>query len=107
VQAIDCICATTAIGNYSSPLQVDTSIWGDVVGNNFDLLVPGRWDPPQGVVDFNDIGAIVDKFRNDTGAPVKARADIAENFPDLIIDFNDISRCVDAFRGDLYPFPGP
>ncbi|MGD2108515.1 MAG: M12 family metallo-peptidase, partial [Phycisphaerae bacterium] len=46
VQAIDCICATTAIGNYSSPLQVDTSIWGDVVGNNFDLLVPGRWDPP-------------------------------------------------------------
>lgn len=107
VQAIDCICDTAARGNFSAALDVQTSIWGDVVGNNFDSLLPGRWDPPQGVVDFNDIGTVVDKFKNLPGAPLKARVDISPNVPDLVIDFVDIGRCVDAFVGNPYPFAGP
>jgi len=107
VQAINCVCDTGPSGNYSAALDVRMSIWGDVVGNNFDSLLPGRWDPPQGVIDFNDISSVVDKFRNLPGAPLKARVDISPNVPDLVIDFVDISRCVDAFRGDAYPFAGP
>ena len=63
-------------------------------------------------MDLDDVGSVVDKFRNLPGAPVKARADIGggsedENIPDLIIDFGDIALAVDAFRSLPYPFAGP
>jgi hypothetical protein len=59
------------------------------------------------VVDFEDIAAVVDKFRNLPGALTKARADVSGSTPDRIIDFTDISFVVEAFRNLDYPFPVP
>ena len=69
-----------------------------------DSLLPGRWDPPDGVVTPTDYGAIVDKFRNLPTAPVKARSDIVNSditqlIPDRKVDFVDISVAVDAYQG--------
>ncbi|MGB2987124.1 MAG: C25 family cysteine peptidase [Phycisphaerae bacterium] len=103
VQAINCICAFSDESNYSSPLTVSTSIWGDLVGN-CDVM---PCTPPDGQVDFIDISAAVDKFRNLPGAPIKARTDIASDVPDKVVDFIDILYIVEAFRGLPYPFDGP
>ncbi|MGB2985923.1 MAG: hypothetical protein WBE26_08570 [Phycisphaerae bacterium] len=91
-------------GNYSMPLPVPTSAcWGDVVGDWSGT----EWMAPDGDADFDDIAAVVDKFRNLPGAPSKTRADLADDVPDLLVNFNDISAAVDAFRGLPYPFDGP
>ena len=63
--------------------------------------------PPDGTVDFIDIAALVDKFKNLPGAPIKDRTDLAGDVPDRIIDFIDISNVVDAFKGFAYPYSGP
>jgi hypothetical protein len=103
IQAVACACDLGVELNYSSVLPIASSVWGDVVG----AYGGGGWTAPNGVVDFGDIGAVVDKFKNEPYAPSKARADIAENGPDTRVDFNDIGRVVDAFRGGSYPFAGP
>jgi hypothetical protein len=82
---------------------VSTSKWGDLVG---DCGVT-PCTPPDGVVDFVDISAVVDKFKDLPGAPRKARADLSPDYLDKVIDFDDISSVVDAFRGFPYPFDGP
>ncbi len=107
VQAINCWCDPSSESSYSEPLTIATSNWGDVVGNNFNSVLPGRWDPPQGVVDFNDISSLVDKFKNVPEASRKVRMDVAGNLPDAVIDFVDISWVVEAFRSEPYPFAGP
>jgi hypothetical protein len=100
VQAIDCTADPSNEANYSTPLARNTSKWGDIVGgaNN---------QPPNGVVNFNDISSVVDKFKNLPGAPIKSRADVAPDVPDKIVDFVDIPSVVDAFRGLPYPYGGP
>jgi hypothetical protein len=103
VSAIDCNCDTSDEANYSTPLPVTTSLWGDLVG---DCGV-SPCTPPDGTVNFVDITAVVDKFKNTPGAPIKARVDLAPDVPDRIIDFSDIPLAVDAFRGLPYPFDGP
>jgi hypothetical protein len=100
IQAIACGCNFAEPGAYSAPLPVPTSRWGDIVGSNND-------QPPNGVVDFNDISSVVDKFKNVPGAPSKSRADIAPSLPDRIVDFVDIPSVVDAFKGLPYPYAGP
>ncbi len=95
-------------GCFSEPLEVAMSAVGDVVG---DCGVT-PCSPPQGVVDFTDISAVVEKFKNEPAAPRKARADlinseITQPLPDRKVDFVDISYCVDAFRGQASPLPGP
>ncbi|MGB2984477.1 MAG: hypothetical protein WBE26_01230, partial [Phycisphaerae bacterium] len=107
VQVIDCTCDPSNPADYSVPLLITTSVWGDAVGNC--SVTP--CSPPNGVADFEDISSLVDKFRNLPGAPRKARAAIAGDppigIPDKLVNFIDISYCVDAFRGLPYPFPGP
>jgi hypothetical protein len=100
VEAIDCTADPLIEANYSAPLAIPTSKWGDIVGgaNN---------QPPNGVVNFNDISSVVDKFKNLAGAPIKSRADVAPDVPDRIIDFVDIPAVVDAFKGLPYPYGGP
>ena len=78
-------------------------VWGDVVG---DCDVAPCTEP-QGVVDFVDITAVVDKFKNLPGAPAKSRVDVGPAVPDQLIDFVDIPWVVDGFRGLPYPFDGP
>jgi len=110
VRIIDASCDCTNPSHYSSPLTVDNSAIGDVVGNGGCAALP--CDAPQGVVDFVDISAVVDKFKNEPLSPRKARADLINSnvsipFPDQKIDFVDISYCVDAFRSTASPPPGP
>lgn len=103
IQAIHEDCDTSDESNYSPPLSITTSRWGDSVGNC--AVTPCT--PPNGVVDFIDIAAIVDKFKNEIWAISKTRADLFDNLPDRFVDFVDISSTVDAFRGDPYPLDGP
>ena len=63
--------------------------------------------PPDGEVNFIGISAVIDKFKDLPGAPIRARTDLAGSTPDLHVDFANISRVVDAFRGEPYPFYGP
>ena len=96
------------IADFSAPLTVLHSTSGDLVGACGLQPCPA----PQGVVDFVDISACVDKFRNLPIAPRKARADVINSNvlqprPDQKIDFLDISCVVDAFRGVPCTLPGP
>ncbi len=100
--------APTCMGNegtcpdVSEPLELVTGRWGDIVA---------PYSPPSPTIqpDIADIAALVDKFKNVLGAPIKAQAVIAGNDPDLSqdVDFTQISACVDAFKGLPYPFSGP
>ena len=100
IQAIDDTCLPTEEANFSDPLPIRLSKWGDTVGGN-------NAASPQGTMDFVDISSVVDKFKNLPGAPAKSRADVAPSLPDKIIDFTDIPAIVDAFKGNAYPYPGP
>ncbi len=89
----------------SNPLDVTTSAWGDLVG---DLNPPPPpWDSPNGTVDFNDVGAVTEKFGDKPNAPSKSRVDLTGHLPNHIIDFMDIQDVVSAFLGDPYPYDGP
>ncbi|UCC30163.1 MAG: right-handed parallel beta-helix repeat-containing protein [Phycisphaerales bacterium] len=105
VQAIDEACNVGIEGVYSLTLEVDTSIWGDLVRN----CTTTPCGPPDGVVGIaTDVTAVLDKFKNLPGAPSKARCDLEPSSPDLLINITDVSRALDAFRGFGYPFePDP
>jgi len=97
-------CTTANEGNYSPPLAVSTSMWGDVVENC--TVTPCL--PPDGSVGVTtDATAILDKFKNDPGALIKARADIEPALLDHKINITDVSCALDAFRGWSYPFASP
>jgi hypothetical protein len=96
-------CDTTAESGYSEALEVPTSLWGDLVGD----CTEGACSPSDRDTDFDDIAAVVDKFRDLPGAPIKARTDVAPDRPDWKIDFTDIPAVVDAFRVLPYPYGGP
>jgi hypothetical protein len=101
-------CDTAGLQHYSLPLAVSMSQVGDVAGD----CAPDPCTPPQGVVDFVDISAVVEKFKNEPAAPRKARTDLAHStfespVPDRKVDFVDISFAVDAFRSQALPLSGP
>jgi hypothetical protein len=80
-----------------------TARWGDTVGE----FVGGQWMPANGNVNFNDIAAVVDKFKDLPTAPPIIWVDLVggsgdECTPNLVIDFSDISAAVDAFKGVSY-----
>jgi hypothetical protein len=108
VQAISDDCNTSDEASYSPPLTINTSQFGDIVADCG--VYP--CSPPQGVIDFVDISACVEKFKNNPTAPQKARADVINSdvsapLPDRKVDFVDISAIVEAFRGSALPLPGP
>jgi len=79
-----------------------TTMWGDVVGDFFN----DQWTPANGTVDFNDISAVVDAFRNLPTAPPLSWSDLVGALimcdPEGVIDFNDIGATVDAFKGNNF-----
>ncbi len=108
VQMIKEECSPINPDNFSGALTVVASATGDVAGD----CVEASFTSPQGVVDFVDIAALVEKFKNAPGALRKARADlistdIARPAPDWKVDFADITYCVDAFRSQASPLAGP
>ncbi|MGB2985080.1 MAG: C1 family peptidase [Phycisphaerae bacterium] len=87
----------------SDPVAATTTAWGDAVGDYVD----GQWTPADGVVNFNDISATVDAFRQLPTAPPWQWCDVMPTAtPDSAIDFDDISSIVDAFRSAPSPFDG-
>ncbi len=86
----------------SPGLEIATTRWADI---------ETPYNPPSSSTqpDVSDISALVNKFKNAPGAPIKARAAISGDIPDLNTDigFNHISACVDGFRGVPYPHAGP
>ena len=107
VQAIDCASDPTREANYSAPLLIHTSPWGNICGA-YDL-VTAEWSAPDATIDIvHDVTACVDKFQNAPGAPTKERVDIGPNVPDWRINTtSDVTMLIDAFGGAPYPFPGP
>jgi len=107
VHVLPAICSPENEVNFSAPLLLATDAWGDLVGN-FDPAAIA-WTGPDTSVDVaTDVIAVLDKFSNLPGAPVKARCDVNPATPDLTIDITDATRVLDAFVGEPYPFPpGP
>jgi hypothetical protein len=108
VQSIHEGCPTSNQDSYSNPVSVQLSAVGDIVG----FCTLESCSSPQGVVDFVDINAVVEKFKNEPFAVPKTVADLANSnisnpLPDRKVDFVDIALAVDAFRGAALPPPGP
>lgn len=104
VRVIEQSCSTGVEANFSAPLMVPTSRWGDVVTDCQSIPCPG----PDGTVGIVDVVAILDKFKNALGAVVKVRADIEPDTPDRLISISDVTLALDAFGAKPYPFsPGP
>ena len=86
----------------STGLEIATARWADIVT---------PFNPPAITAqpDIGDVAALVNKFRSTPDAPIKARAAISGEIPDLSVDigFDHIAACVDAFRGRPYPHGGP
>jgi hypothetical protein len=101
IQAITVGCAADVEENFSTPLDIGTSRWGDLVGHC--ATVPCT--PPNGTVDVTtDVTAVLDKFKNLPDAPSKTRCDLEPEEVDLLINISDVTYCLDAFRGFSYPF---
>jgi len=105
VQAIDCDCNPGNEANYSEPLTINTSMWGDIC-NTYDGT---HWTAPNGTIDVTlDVTACLEKFKNSFGAPIKARADVDPNTVDWKVNIStDVTQILDAFKGQPYPFAGP
>ncbi len=105
VQAIatPCDTASAAPNNFSAPLALRTSIWGDIV------VIGGTGEhlPPDSTVDVGDMTAIIDAFANRANSVSKARADLQPAVPDRIISILDVSFVLDGFKGVDYPFSEP
>ncbi|UCC29238.1 MAG: S8 family serine peptidase, partial [Phycisphaerales bacterium] len=112
VQAIGCGCDFDNQADYSTPLTITTSRWGDLV-RNCQTCPCGAPDGEVGIV--TDVTAALDKFKNlrppdiPCEAVIKARADVEPNFPDWLVNISDVTFVLDAFRGCTFsnapPFP--
>ena len=91
--------------NFSAPLTIGTSAFGNV-GGPFDTVRNFWTEPePDGTVSITtDVVAIIAKFGNRPGSPMKIRVDLDPETPDFKINIIDIVRILDAFRGLPYPF---
>ena len=94
---------------FSEPLEVhtvgnpegDAQSWGDVTGGP-DPGSPGDWLPPDGSMNFADIGNSIRTFESrtaDTGFPPRVWVDIEIN---LVVNLGDIQFLVMAFEGRPY-----
>lgn len=101
LQAINSFCNIDNESEFSAPLAVSTSIWGDVVKD----CTTSPCGPPDGSVDVvTDVTAILEKFANLANAPAKVRVDLEPEIVDHQINMSDVLFALDAFSGDLYPF---
>lgn len=101
IRAIDERCAVS----HSAPLELTTSVWGDVCGPS---AMGSCLAPPDGVADVtNDVLAVLGKFAG-TFPLQKARTDLEPGVLDSKINVaNDVLFTLDAFTGGSYPFDAP
>jgi len=104
---ISSIAAGCSLGEesaYSTPIPVDTSLWGDIVKDCQTNPCGG----PNNIKEIIDVVALLDKFKNKFGAIKKSRADVEPGTLDWTVNISDVTSALDAFGGDGYPFaPGP
>ncbi|MFQ5495977.1 MAG: hypothetical protein ACE5EX_11415, partial [Phycisphaerae bacterium] len=74
----------------SSAGSASTSLWGDIVGE----FLAGAWTDPNGLVEIEDMLAMVDGFANRPFAPPMGRTDLWPCVPDGIVDIGDIVQVV-------------
>ncbi len=106
VRAILDACDSGVEASFSSAMTLATTRWADI---------EAPFNPPSANTqpDLGDVSALVNKFKNVAGAPIKARALLAGGDASGNIDlsnnisFAHISACVDAFKGAAYPHTGP
>ena len=111
VQAVHNLCDPEHERNFSAPLVIETSVYGDVT----DAIVGcegAPCPPPDGTVDMPDIEALVYKFSHPIDEPKKTRSDLGNGdmnnpAPDHKVDMLDIALAVDAYLGNPYPYSGP
>ncbi len=106
VQSIDETCSMQVPEEFSAPLQVENSRFGDAVaGFNSTAL---EWNPPDGRVDVSlDVVAALDAFANRAGNATKTRMDIEPCKLDFRVNITDVVQYLDAFSARPYPFaPG-
>jgi hypothetical protein len=77
--------------------------WADVVGAKSGAF----WTPPDGVVNFDDIQAVVQTFEGVANAPHWSAVDLEAEVPNAIINMTDVQLAVLAFEGAPYPFSDP
>ena len=105
VQVLDDSCTADNEGDFSAPLVLQSSIFGDVTG----LFDPDAsvWVAPNGTADiFPDVLGLIEAFAFQPGNMTKIRADIEPCILDFRINFTDVVIAIDAFRGLPFPF-GP
>jgi len=106
--------ATTDGTIFDAPRRVDTiaqpvpKFWGDTVGA-FGTVVPGQWDPPNGVVNVNNYLAALQKFLGAATAPHNTMSNIqavSSTDPCLntVANIADVFLIIKAFQGNVYPF---
>ena len=93
--------------NYSEQVILPTaSTWGDVVGTCPDNVCT----PPQGVVNLDDLTAVVKCFQGASSPPL-TWADLAPcddcDYPNHVCNLDDYLRVLHAFQGIQYPGCGP
>ncbi len=88
----------------SAPVTIGTRRSGDVSAL-YQVPSPATLSQPNAV----DVAQLVNKFKNVTGALVKAIAQLQPNLPELNADVSalDIVAVVDALKGFAYPLSGP
>ncbi len=103
-QAIGKACDVQLEAVYSGALVVSTSQWGDVVSD----CSTNPCGPPNGTIDIvSDVVAILRKFSNAFGAPIKARVDLTPAQLDFKIDISDVLETLGAFQGNTFPYAPP
>jgi hypothetical protein len=107
IRMIDGECDPADPLNYSAPVTVLQSKFGDVAGP-FDSS-GGYYTAPEGmnVGTGTDVTAILNKFRNSLTAPIKPRADLEPCRLDSKINISDVTEALNGFRNLAYRFaPG-
>jgi len=99
---VSCKDSETGCPNVSAAVAMLTRRSGDV---NTAYNPPATSTQPDAI----DVTALVNKFKNVTGASGKAVTQLQPNVPELNADINalDIVAVVDAVKGLAYPFAGP
>lgn len=100
---------SSVAANFSAPRSLNTvpepfpKKWGDVAGQFFFV----SWTPPDGICNFNDVVAALERFTGDPEAPHVTWVDVHDEVPNFLLNITDVFLIVKAFQGNEYPFTDP
>lgn len=107
IEVVEIGCSLAAEDSYSLPIEIQQSLWGDLVEDLGTEPARPPLPPAIGAVSLAfDVTALVDKFANKAGnEPVTSmRADVSPMILDKKIGMaTDVTFVLDAFKGGNYP----